>query len=326
MNRPDVSVILVAHNRAESIPVVLSHLERQTFPAARYEVVVVDNASSDGTRDVVERYACGAPVCIRAVRHESGGEVAARNFGAREAAGRWLLFLDDDVIPGPALIEAHVSAQELHTSRACVYGVVAPHPRLRQGVLTRWFLPENRIDPSGEDIQFYEWSAENLSVPKSLHLEGGGFSEEIDSPRFAAIDLLRQLRSTDIEIVFEPRAQAFMWCSVRLGDERRRCYFQGRALHRLYLQVRSPQMLRHYQTARSSLRNLRDRLFIPFYLRSCQGLEEDTRSYGSMYRRILRYERYLGFSDAHESRPAAWEPSPGRGGAPAAKGARHSVL
>lgn len=326
MNRPDVSVILVAHNRAESIPVVLSHLERQTFPAARYEVVLVDNASSDGTLDTVSRYACGAPVCIRVVRQESGGEVAARNFGAREAAGRWLLFLDDDVIPGPALIEAHVSAQELHASRACVFGVVAPHPRLRHGALTRWFLPENRIDPAGENTQFYEWSAENLSLPRNLFFEGGGLPEDQPSPRFAAIDLLRRLRSADVEIVSEPRAQSFMWCSVRLEDERRRCYFQGRALHRLYLQVRSPQMLRHYHVARSSVRNFRDRLFIPFYLRTCQDLEEDTRSYASMYRRILRYERHLGFRDAHESRPAAWEPAPGRNAVPAAKGARHSVL
>lgn len=326
MNRPDVSVILVAHNRAESIPVVLSHLERQTFPPARCEVVVVDNASSDGTLDTVSRYACGAPICIRAVRLESGGEIAARNLGAREAAGRWLIFLDDDVIPGPALVEAHVAAQELHAGRACVHGVVAPHPRLRQGVLSRWFLPENRIDPSGEDIQFYEWSAENLSMPRDLFWEGGGFSGEQLSPRFAAVELLRQFRAAGVDIVFEPRAQAFIWCAVRLEDERRRCYFQGRALHRLHLQDGSPKMLRHYHLARLFLRNLRDRLFIPFYLRSCQDLEEDTYSYGSLYRRILRYERYLGFCDARDSRPAAWEPAPGRNAARAAKGARHSVL
>ena len=326
MKRPDVSVIIVAHNRAETIPVVLSHLERQTFPAARYEVVVVDNQSTDGTKDIVSRYACGAPVRIRAVRLERGGELAARNLGAREAAGRWILFLDDDVIPGPALIEAHVYAQEQHASRAAVIGVVAPHPRLKSGVLTRWFLPENRIDPAGENVQFYEWSAENLSMPRGLFWEHSGFAEDIPSARLSAVDLLRQLRSADIEIVTEPRAQAFVWCAVRLEEERRRCYFQGRALHRLYLQVRSPQMLRHYHMSRSSLRNLRDRLFIPFYLRSCQELEEDVLSYGSMYRRILRYERYLGFIDARESQPNAWEPAPGRNAIPAAKGARHSVL
>ncbi len=326
MNRPDVSVILVAHNRADLVPVVLSHLERQTFPAARYEVVVVDNASSDSTLDTVSRYACGAPVCIRAVRHESGGENAARNLGAREAAGRWLLFLDDDVIPGPALIETHVFAQEQHAGKSCVLGVVAPHPRLRQGVLTRWFLPENRIDPSGEKIQFYEWFAENLSIPKDLFQESGGFFEDHPSPRFAAIELLLQLRNAGIDVVVEPRAQAFIWCAVRLEDERRRCYFQGRALHRLWLQEGSPQMLRHYHAARSHLRNLRDRLFIPFYLRSCQDLEEDTYSYGSMYRRILRHERYLGFRDARESRPSAWELAPGRNATRAAKGARLSVL
>lgn len=326
MNRPDVSVILVAHNRADLVPVVLSHLERQTFPAARYEVVVVDNASSDNTLDTVSRYACGAPVCIRAVRQESGGENAARNLGAREAAGRWLLFLDDDAIPGPALIEAHVFAQELHASKACVFGVVAPHPRLRHSALTRWFLPENRIDPTGENIQFYEWSAENLSMPQNLYHEGGGFSREQPLPRFAAIDLLRQFADAGVEVVSEPRAQAFIWCAVRLEDERRRAYFQGRALHQLSLREDSPQMLRHYHVARSHLLNLRDRLFIPFYLRSCQDAEEDTYSYGSVYRRILRHERHLGFRDARESRPAAWELATGRNATRAAKGARHSVL
>ncbi len=326
MNRPDVSVIIVAHNRAELVPVVLSHLERQTFPAARYEAVVVDNASSDGTLETVLRYACGAPVCIRAVRNEGGGENAARNLGAREAAGRWLLFLDDDVLPGPALIEAHVFAQEQHAGKACVHGVVVPHPRIRHGVLTRWFLPENRMDPSGENVAFYEWFAENLGMPRSLYLESGGLAEDQPSPRFAAIELLLRLREAGVEVVCEPRAQAFLWCAVKLEEERRRCYFQGRALYHLSTRGDAQPMLRHYHLARLHLRNLRDRLFIPFYLRSCQDREEDTYAYGSLYRRILRYERWLGYRDALQSRPPAWEVAPGRNATRAARGARHSVL
>ena len=67
MSRLDLSVVVTARNRAESLPVLLGRLEQQTMPPARFEIVVVDCGSTDGTADHALRYARGAPVRITVV-------------------------------------------------------------------------------------------------------------------------------------------------------------------------------------------------------------------------------------------------------------------
>ena len=88
------SVIVPAYNAAAYITETLSSLVEQTD--CNYEIIVVDDGSTDGTSDVVLSFAASNAMKIRLVRQENAGPGAARNTGISEARGKYVLFLDSD--------------------------------------------------------------------------------------------------------------------------------------------------------------------------------------------------------------------------------------
>lgn len=90
------SVIIPAYNAQTTLACCLSALRRQTLTPEEYEIIVVDDASSDGSAEVARAF--GATVITQTVRQ---GPAAARNAGAAHAQGDILLFLDADCEPAP---------------------------------------------------------------------------------------------------------------------------------------------------------------------------------------------------------------------------------
>ena len=97
---PELSVIVPVRNGAESLPPLLESLDAQTLARERFEVIVVDNASTDGTADVASRH--GATVAHEPVANRS----RARNRGAAEARTRLYAFTDADCVARPGWLEA----------------------------------------------------------------------------------------------------------------------------------------------------------------------------------------------------------------------------
>lgn len=97
MKSPTVSVIVPSFNRAHYLPGALASLtSQQTHGEFTYEVVVVDNASTDNTREVVEAFSETSSVTVRYLHEEKPGDAPPRNCGIRESSGDWLAFFDDD--------------------------------------------------------------------------------------------------------------------------------------------------------------------------------------------------------------------------------------
>ncbi|HEX7490074.1 MAG TPA: glycosyltransferase family 2 protein [Candidatus Limnocylindrales bacterium] len=93
-NAPAVSVIVPAHNRAETIAAAIESIRSQTFED--FEIVVVDDGSSDGTADIARALESKEPrLRVHAHPHNRGAQ-AARNTGIRAARGEWIAFLDSD--------------------------------------------------------------------------------------------------------------------------------------------------------------------------------------------------------------------------------------
>jgi len=110
----DITVILCTYNRAELLGGALNSLTtQQTDNEFTYEVLVVDNGSTDETQQVVRELATQHQLSIRVVSEAKPGLSAARNCGIREAQGDWLAFFDDDELADPRwLYELHALAQE----------------------------------------------------------------------------------------------------------------------------------------------------------------------------------------------------------------------
>lgn len=87
---PHFSVVIPTYNRAKFLPKALDSVWRQTFNG--YEVIVVDDGSTDGTLEYLR--SLSGP--IRILSQYNGGPGVARNFGAKQARGRYIAFLDSD--------------------------------------------------------------------------------------------------------------------------------------------------------------------------------------------------------------------------------------
>lgn len=105
-----VSVIVPVYNGADIIETLLNALSEQTFPRECFEILIVDNASTDETPAIVEAFACrNSTLSLRLLtEHEHRGSYAARNKGVSAAKGSILAFTDADCRPAPEWIATGV--------------------------------------------------------------------------------------------------------------------------------------------------------------------------------------------------------------------------
>lgn len=113
---PKVSVIIPAYNAAPYIAETLASVFAQSYPD--YEVIVVDDGSTDDTLAVLEQFADR----ITLIRKPNGGPASARNAGLRQARGELLAFLDGDDLWLPDKLAAQVEFCEQHPTAGLVYG------------------------------------------------------------------------------------------------------------------------------------------------------------------------------------------------------------
>jgi cellulose synthase/poly-beta-1,6-N-acetylglucosamine synthase-like glycosyltransferase len=97
---PSVSVVVAAHNEEDVIERRVLNLLELDYPAARLEVIVASDASTDGTDEIVERLAA-ADTRVRLVRCPRGGKVAAQNRGVAESSGEIVGFSDANAVWHP---------------------------------------------------------------------------------------------------------------------------------------------------------------------------------------------------------------------------------
>ena len=186
MTAPLISVVVCTRNRAYLVSKAIASVLGQDFPAPDYEIVVVDNGSTDNTAEIVRSAAGGA--VVRYIREEQIGLCFARNCGWREARGRYIVFLDDDAIAQPGWLKSVRNAfDEDPTAIGVIGGRIEP---IWEGLRPRWLADEiagslTIIDWGGSrkviaDIR-REWLAgANMAVPKSVLMEIGGFHPWLD--------------------------------------------------------------------------------------------------------------------------------------------------
>lgn len=140
---PRVTVIVPTHNRASSLRRTLASLLTQEYPADRLEVVVVDNASSDHTEQVVREAQAGTAVALHYHRKENRGPAAARNFGLARSESDIVAFTDSDCTAAPDWVARGVRRMEADVG--LVAGAIHPTwPRDRQLGFFQHQIPEIR--------------------------------------------------------------------------------------------------------------------------------------------------------------------------------------
>jgi GT2 family glycosyltransferase len=124
VDEPPVSILVVNYNGAKHLPACLTALERQSVPRDRFEVVVVDNASADGSAGLVrERFHWVRLVPL----DRNAGFAEGNNVAARHARGRLLALLNNDTVPDPYWLEELLRAADENPGKAVASKLVFAH-------------------------------------------------------------------------------------------------------------------------------------------------------------------------------------------------------
>ncbi len=186
-----LSVIIATKDRAARLDAALESLRLQgTTPPT--EIVVVDNGSTDETRQIVEKH--GARYLYEALPHRS----RARNRGIAAATGTHLIFVDDDVIVPAGFIAAHARAHD-----------EAVFPRAVSGPIINVPSPSDRPSPRAANYSGAFFCTCNASVGKATLEAVGGFDEQFDLYGWEDTELGLRLRNFDVAHVFA--WDAYLW-------------------------------------------------------------------------------------------------------------------
>lgn len=166
--RDDVAVIVPNYNKKKTIQACLDSVYAQTYRPA--EVIVVDDASTDGSRQIAEGY----PARILRLSGNTGA-AGARNLGVAHTTAPLIFFLDSDTALAPDAIENAIRAYRETPDCAMVQGVYAPDPLYDDGLVEAYRVAYEHFDRKQCTATFLS----NTLVSRSAFDEAGGLDERL---------------------------------------------------------------------------------------------------------------------------------------------------
>ncbi len=186
MKHPEISIVMPVYNARQYLPETIASIQAQTF--SDFEVLCVDDSSTDESRKLLNQTA-KSDKRFRVLVQSNAGAGAARNYGFREAAGKYTIFLDSDDLFAPDLLESLWQAAEENQAdiAACNYSKFTPDGKEQEveGVHLRWIPGEPGVF-SWQDCPDYIMSVVNPIPWNKLYRsdfirENGLVFEEISS-------------------------------------------------------------------------------------------------------------------------------------------------
>lgn len=288
---PRISVLIPTYNRCERLHRVLVALSEQTVDPESFEVVVVSDGSSDGTDEYLG--SGNVPIEVVPILQSNRGPAAARNAAIAASQGELLLFLDDDVVPGPSLVDEHLRAHD--ESPACVIigpmltprdHRLAPWVRWEQDMLYKQYDAMERGLWTATARQFYTG---NASLHRAHVVACGGFDESLR--RAEDVELAFRLAELGVGFQFVPSAVGYhyaersytAWCEIAGAYGRNDVLF-ARAPGRAWL---APFMARTFR---------RHHVVVRVFTRICVRWRRAGQAVEATLRRVVAIGEWLGVS------------------------------
>ena len=137
-----ISIVVATWNRRQTLERTLSHLQNQSLSADRFELIVVDDGSTDGTGEMIAAIQPQLEFPVRYFWHPNRGPGYSQNVGIQNAKHDLILLLADDIWPTPGMLAAHLKSHERQPQcHIAVLGDVVPSPDLPHTAIHRVWDP-----------------------------------------------------------------------------------------------------------------------------------------------------------------------------------------
>jgi glycosyltransferase involved in cell wall biosynthesis len=221
---PYVSVIIPTYNRAHLLGDCLTSLESLAYPIERFEVIVIDDGSTDSTPEVLAKFCSRTKLNFRPLSQRNRGPAAARNLGLWRAAGSFLAFTDDDCTVDADWIAALMEGFA-ETTIAGVGGLIRSRST---GLISDYMSLNNCLASSlgGEEVPPFLITA-NACYRTEILRQIGGFDERIAHPGGEDPDVSFRVVALGHSLAISPRAIIYHHHRTRLIEFARSFYHYG---------------------------------------------------------------------------------------------------
>lgn len=207
VQEPDLaaSVVIPAYNAAQTLPHTLRSLVRQNLARKKYEIIVVDDGSTDDTAARCQPWVdSGAVRWLQQPNHRNLGPAAARNLGAQHARGAVVVFTDADCRPEPEFLAALLRAFE----DSAVDGAQGAYRTLQRQLPARFaqaeFESRYALHEEGGPVDLVATYA--AAFRRDVFLEAGGFDTSYPTANNEDTEFSYRLLAAGKRLVFAPRA------------------------------------------------------------------------------------------------------------------------
>jgi glycosyltransferase involved in cell wall biosynthesis len=185
--KPFLSVIVPAHNEEAYIELCLNSLLKQDYGLENYEIIVVDNNSTDATKKIIERFSG-----VKYLFKKDGPVGAVRNYGAKESQGEYLVFIDGDCLAPEVWLSRGINL--LLSSTISAFGGRYDLEENASWIERYWLLGDKNRQSKHQDLL-----GGAIFISKSDFLQVNGFDETITSGEDTK--LTRDLKAIGKEVV-----------------------------------------------------------------------------------------------------------------------------
>ncbi len=202
------SILIITCNQKEILGRALNSLAKQIKNPKAFEIVVADDCSTDGTDEFIKR--SRMPIFLKYIRQDKNvGRSIIRNKGFEKTAGRQVIFLDGDMLPGDDMIESYTSSWEQYPGAVIVgsvgYPVEWPSDKLQKYLLSRGRLAVKAEGP----VAGKYFTSGNFSIGRELFAEMRGFDLNFEGWKGEDTDFGLRLESKGVPIIFNPQAVSY---------------------------------------------------------------------------------------------------------------------
>jgi len=204
-----VSVVMPTHNRADAIGLTLDQIALQTGLDGDFEVIVVDDGSTDGTEGVI--MGRSRPFELTYIKQPCRGAGAARNAGGAQARAPLILFLDSDVVPDAGMLQAHVVTHAQASGRLVV-GRIKTWPDESVPWCERVAQQGSSGMDYGDDARLVTFSyalGGNFSIERRLFLEIGGYDETFPAAGCEETEFAYRAERQGYPLFYQPGAVGY---------------------------------------------------------------------------------------------------------------------
>jgi cellulose synthase/poly-beta-1,6-N-acetylglucosamine synthase-like glycosyltransferase len=215
---PSAAVVVPAYNMEAPLARCLASLDNQTYPKDRYVVIVVDDGSTDGTKDVAQQFG------VKVLTQSNMGAAAARNLGAKEVEADLILFTDADCEPPHDWI-AQMAAP---FSNPEVAGAKGFYRTKQTGLIPRFVQAEYEIKCAKlKQKRFIDFiDTYSAAYRRSVFLEHGGFDTSFKGAAAEDVELSYRLSSAGYKLSPADGAYVFHQHPETLSDYlRKKCKY-----------------------------------------------------------------------------------------------------